>query len=224
MTVWPNGTRTKPDISTPYGGYAGHNGCDFINFDINCATDRGAVVYAGWNPSGAGYEVRIEHADYISRYLHNTPNLLVNFGTEVSEGQALGIQGMTGDATGKHLHYEVWPGGNINNRCDPVPYLAARVGSSAADGNSKPITETDDLVTPRPFTTDGGKTFQIMFEDGYTKPLIDVRDGLPMKSAVVKALNKFLRYDKGYYPNGVEGAAVMAPDVAAQFANALKRP
>lgn len=148
MSVWPNGLRTKPDISTPYGGYKGHNGTDFINFDYNCATDAGRVVFAGWNPSGAGYEVRVQHADYISRYLHNLSNLLVGFDDLVSVGQPLGLQGATGDATGKHLHYEVWPGGNINNRVDPVPYLSARI-SSTAGGGTTPYPDVDPAELAR---------------------------------------------------------------------------
>lgn len=234
MTVWPNGSRTKPQSTTgwgwydPYdtGDYVFHYGDDEIGFDWNCAPEAGTVVYASFN-GAAGNDIRVQsHRDgTIFRMLHNANLDSVWVGKEVTEGQKLAPQGNTStERIGRHTHLEVWPEGNINNRLNPVPWMNARVGSSSAGGNSKPITEQDDDVTPRPLTTDGGKTFQIMFEDGYMKPLLDQRDGTPMSSAVVVELNLFLRYDKKYYPNGIRGAAKMAPDVAAQFANALKRP
>lgn len=198
MTVWPNGSRTRPDMSVGYGGYSGHNGTDFINFDYNCATDSGTVVYSGWNPSGAGYEVRISHAGYISRYLHNAA-VLVNFGDWVAAGQRIGIQGSTGDSTGKHVHYEVWPGGNINNRVDPVPYLTSLI-SSTAGGGTTPFPPVDPeeakrlerirrakgmsyLCTPttdwaqRPLMSDGKTPISVVW-DGPNSTLIDTADKL----------------------------------------------
>lgn len=96
--------------------------------------------------------------------------------------------------------------------------------SSTAGDNGTPITEDEvDHMTARPYVVDG-KTFHIMFDDGRSKPLVDYRTGLPMISDMVVALNQFLRYDIRYYPNGVRGAAVMSPEEAKQFSNALTPP
>jgi murein DD-endopeptidase MepM/ murein hydrolase activator NlpD len=70
------------------------------------ATGAGKVVFSG--PNGSyGNSVVIEHANGVStRYAHLSAPL-VHVGDEVSEGQAIGLAGHTGRATGPHVHYEV---------------------------------------------------------------------------------------------------------------------
>lgn len=61
---------------------------------------------------GCGYEIILEHADSLrSQYCHlmGHPNLEV--GDTVVMGQTIGIQGSTGWATGKHLHFALSRGG-----------------------------------------------------------------------------------------------------------------
>lgn len=59
-----------------------------------------------------GYEVIIQHADSLrTQYCHlqSEPDLKV--GDTVVLGQTIGIQGSTGWATGKHLHFAIWRDG-----------------------------------------------------------------------------------------------------------------
>lgn len=139
MTVWPNGTRTQPDISSGggFGEYPGHMGVDFINFDFNCAVMGGTVLIADdpASPQGndaGGVEVRIRHDNGdVMRYLHNWWTL-VPVGYLVSEGERIGVQGSSGTMTsGKHLHFEVWVGGDSNRRVDPIPYMQNLIASTA---------------------------------------------------------------------------------------------
>lgn len=55
---------------------------------------------------GCGYEVIIQHADSLrSQYCHMAYPPNVQVGDPVTVGQMIGIQGSTGWATGKHLHF-----------------------------------------------------------------------------------------------------------------------
>jgi hypothetical protein len=70
------------------------------------AAGAGMVVRAGWN-AGYGYEVEIQHADgLVTRYSHLSTTLVLE-GTPVQPGDALGLAGRTGTATGVHLHFEL---------------------------------------------------------------------------------------------------------------------
>jgi murein DD-endopeptidase MepM/ murein hydrolase activator NlpD len=77
---------------------------------------------AGWDDSGFGYCVKIKHANGVTTlYAHMKKNSLkVNKGDTVTQGQAIGIVGSTGNSTAPHLHFEVHENGS---RVDPRPYL-----------------------------------------------------------------------------------------------------
>ena len=69
------------------------------------AAGAGMVVRAGWT-AGYGYEVEIQHAaGLLTRYSHLASPLVLE-GTCVQAGDALGLAGRTGSATGVHLHFE----------------------------------------------------------------------------------------------------------------------
>jgi murein DD-endopeptidase MepM/ murein hydrolase activator NlpD len=76
------------------------------------ATGDGVVTHRG--PMGAlGNAVVIKHPNgYVTRYGHMSRfEPTVKEGTRVHQGQVIGFVGMTGLATGPHLHYEFWIGG-----------------------------------------------------------------------------------------------------------------
>jgi murein DD-endopeptidase MepM/ murein hydrolase activator NlpD len=88
---------------------------------------RGFVVHAGYTP-GYGLAVEVRHdGELTSRYGHLS-RLLCAPGDRVEAGQALGLVGATGRATGPHLHFEVWRGGRAE---DPLILLGARWAGSA---------------------------------------------------------------------------------------------
>ncbi|MCL5667155.1 MAG: M23 family metallopeptidase [Patescibacteria group bacterium] len=58
---------------------------------------------------GCGYEVIIVHADSLSsQYCHLATEPPLAVGDKVTAGQVIGLQGSTGWATGKHLHFALW--------------------------------------------------------------------------------------------------------------------
>jgi murein DD-endopeptidase MepM/ murein hydrolase activator NlpD len=74
------------------------------------ASHSGKVVYAGWN-AGYGRLVVIWHMGLKYTAYGHLDSISIRNQQRVKAGQTIGRQGQTGDATGSHLHYEVWNGG-----------------------------------------------------------------------------------------------------------------
>jgi len=106
-----------------------HSGVD-LAADPNepvLSAGSGMVVRAGWT-SGYGYEVEIQHPDgLMTRYSHLTSTLVLE-GTPVQSGDAVGLAGRTGTATGVHLHFEFVRAGVPR---DPLKDFRTLVGTPA---------------------------------------------------------------------------------------------
>jgi len=66
----------------------------------------GIVMEAGWD-SGYGNAIVIDHGYGMATKYGHLSKIFVVVGQEVKRGQVIGAVGMTGKATGPHLHYEV---------------------------------------------------------------------------------------------------------------------
>jgi len=85
------------------------------------ASDSGTVVYAGWNDSGYGNLVAIDHNNgYKTIYAHLS-TIYVSCGSSVVSGQGIGLSGNTGKSTGGHLHYEIRYGSQYINPWTVLP-------------------------------------------------------------------------------------------------------
>jgi murein DD-endopeptidase MepM/ murein hydrolase activator NlpD len=83
------------------------------------AMKAGRVGYAG--ARGAyGLCVIVEHGGSLRTVYAHLSRIDVQVGQRVSGGDPLGAVGRTGNATGPHLHFEVWRRGRAE---DPVPLL-----------------------------------------------------------------------------------------------------
>jgi murein DD-endopeptidase MepM/ murein hydrolase activator NlpD len=91
--------RRRPHIGVDY---AANTGTPVMS------TADGVVTKRRWD-GGYGNLVEIRHANgYMTRYAHlNGFSSSVREGTRVTQGQVVGYVGMTGLATGPHLHYEM---------------------------------------------------------------------------------------------------------------------
>jgi murein DD-endopeptidase MepM/ murein hydrolase activator NlpD len=80
------------------------------------AAGEGVVEFSGW-AGGYGRFVKIKHNPHMeTAYGHMSRiALTTTVGHHVSQGQIIGYVGMTGDATGPHLHYEVLKDGSQVN-------------------------------------------------------------------------------------------------------------
>jgi murein DD-endopeptidase MepM/ murein hydrolase activator NlpD len=107
---------------TADGGGRQHNGIDLANPNggyVFAAAD-GWVISADYR-NGYGNTLELDHGSGVrTLYAHLSeidPNL--QWGSRVDAGAAIARMGMTGNATGVHLHYEIWVDGLL---VDPLNY------------------------------------------------------------------------------------------------------
>jgi len=96
----------------------------------------GTVVWKANQPGGAGIYLVVRGAsgddtrDYVFMHIKRG-TVLVKPGDAVRAGQQLAQVGATGDASGPHLHFELWPGGwyaRGGAPVDPLPQLQRWAG------------------------------------------------------------------------------------------------
>ncbi|MBV1707550.1 MAG: M23 family metallopeptidase [Hyphomicrobiales bacterium] len=97
------------------------------------AAGNGTIIKAGWS-TGYGRRVEIQHAyGYVTTYNHMSAfGRGITTGAHVRQGQIVGYVGMSGLATGPHLHYEVKINGQYQ---DPLKVKLAH--SKDLDSNDK---------------------------------------------------------------------------------------
>jgi len=71
------------------------------------AADRGQVTWVGWDWSGLGWAVKINHGNYIATIYGHMDHFIVKVGQNVTKGQIVGYEGSTGASTGPHVHFMV---------------------------------------------------------------------------------------------------------------------
>jgi len=106
-----------------YGHYAIDIAADYGTRVMAAAS--GTVTFAGWKNNGGGYQVWIAHGSNLFTTYNHMSAITVGRGQSVSRGQQVGRVGMTGNATGPHLHFEVWRGPiwDGGTRVNPLLYL-----------------------------------------------------------------------------------------------------
>ncbi len=114
-------------ITSCYGPRWGteHQGIDFANVTgtpIRAAA-AGTVIAAGDDGDGYGNKVVIQHGPALFTLYGHGEQVLVQVGQRVAAGTVIALEGATGDATGPHLHFEVWTA--MWSRIDPTPFLRA---------------------------------------------------------------------------------------------------
>ena len=89
------------------------------------AAADGIVTFAGWKNNGGGYQVWIAHGDNLFTTYNHMSAITVGTGQTVARGDQVGRTGQSGNATGPHLHFEVWRGPiwNGGTRVNPLLYL-----------------------------------------------------------------------------------------------------
>ena len=100
------------DIAADYGSHV-------------VAAAGGRVIFAGWKSNGGGYQVWISHGGGLYTTYNHMSAITVGSGQSVGRGQQVGRVGQSGNATGPHLHFEVWigPVWSGGTRVNPLRYF-----------------------------------------------------------------------------------------------------
>ena len=136
-----SGGTTRPPATYSGGRFAWPVAGGYISqyfhyghYGLDIAADRGTrvkaagggtVIFAGWKSNGGGYQVWIAHGSGLYTTYNHMASVSVGRGQGVSRGQQVGRVGATGNATGPHLHFEVWRGTiwSGGTRVNPLSYL-----------------------------------------------------------------------------------------------------
>lgn len=79
------------------------------------AADSGYVVAAGWDDSGYGRIVVIDHGNGFQSLYAHMQVYYVEVGDSVAKGESIGEVGTTGNSSGPHLHFEIHNSGVQRN-------------------------------------------------------------------------------------------------------------
>ncbi|MDM8530605.1 peptidoglycan DD-metalloendopeptidase family protein [Anaerolineales bacterium HSG25] len=104
-------------------GYFGYHPALDIESPIGTpvlSIDSGFVVGAGWDDTGYGYHVVVDHGNGLQSLYAHLQSYYLDAGETVNKGQAIGEIGMTGRSSGPHLHLEVRQG---TIQLNPASYL-----------------------------------------------------------------------------------------------------
>lgn len=121
--------------------YRQHTGIDLaaeLGQPVNAAA-RGTVIRAEWS-GAAGKLVEISHSPTVSTRYGHLSHILVEPGDIVKQGEAVGLAGRTGAATGVHLHFELWRNGRA---CDPLEELDEAMRSVRPVSERAPVVEAE---------------------------------------------------------------------------------
>lgn len=121
--IWP----TTGPVSSFFGprrvsiGSSNHQGIDITapHGTPVYAADGGEVIFAGVR-GGFGNLIKIEHDNGHITYYAHLSSMYADVGERVYRGQHIGGVGMTGTASGNHLHFEIRIDGVP---VDPIPWL-----------------------------------------------------------------------------------------------------
>ena len=106
-----------------YGHYAIDIAADYGS-TVRAAAD-GIVTFAGWKNNGGGYQVWVAHGSGLYTTYNHMSAISVGRGEHIARGDQVGRIGQTGNATGPHLHFEVWRGPvwDGGRRVNPLGYF-----------------------------------------------------------------------------------------------------
>ncbi len=131
MFAGGKGVLTQP-LGPAYGGTSQYD-YDHLGIDVSTGTgtigspviavDGGVVVITGGEDWSYGSSVVIDHKNgYFSRYAH-LYRIDVKRGQTVKKGQQIGIEGVTGNITGLHVHFELRYGSANGQVLNPEKHL-----------------------------------------------------------------------------------------------------
>ena len=132
---------------------------------------EGRVIFAG-PKGGAGNLIEVQHTNGYTTYYMHLSRILIHSGERVTQGETIGLVGMTGLATGPHLDFRIQKGKDFVNferlplpPSDPISkrdmpaFAAARDSADAlmpplsATHNAPAVASNSAVATPFPAPT-----------------------------------------------------------------------
>ena len=125
---WPDGFSVNPNGRYGYRVHpitkrrTFHHGIDVAGVFPVLAAGDGVVRHIGFNKTGGGNVVGIEHGTNLwTFYYHGKERTALRNGQRVKAGDFIYTSGSTGASTGNHLHFEVRKSRLWGNTVDPIP-------------------------------------------------------------------------------------------------------
>lgn len=99
----------NPEYQQWCGCWKPHTGIDLAAAYGTPVTtaDSGQVIWTGWDWSGLGWAVKINHGHYIATIYGHLQRFIVKVGQNVTKGETIAYEGSTGASTGPHVHFMV---------------------------------------------------------------------------------------------------------------------
>ncbi len=118
---WPVEGTDVSDVSSFWGDGRNHKGTDILapNGTAIFAAEAGTVTYVGWE-AGWGLYMTIDHGNGLRTLYSHCSSITAKQGQKVERGEYVAAVGITGNAYGYHLHFEVHQNGVA---VDGRPYL-----------------------------------------------------------------------------------------------------
>jgi murein DD-endopeptidase MepM/ murein hydrolase activator NlpD len=120
--------RGPHELWAGFGDGRGHQGAD-----VGAACGTPLVAISAGTLTKSAYHARagtylvidLKNADQDVAYMHMTELTALRVGSTVSAGQVVGYVGDSGNASGCHLHFELWEGEYYGGGAavDPIPFL-----------------------------------------------------------------------------------------------------
>lgn len=110
------------------------------------ASAAGVVMFAEFDSYGFGNTIIIQHADGKSTLYAHLSYIGAKYQQRVKQGDAIGLSGSSGNATGPHLHFEArerWC--DYRTHRDPVTFLPMMTVDDSTTGGLQPVTESNRL-------------------------------------------------------------------------------
>ena len=156
---WPLNKESYVSAGYPnYDDGTYHGGIDIVLKSGNSegepfiAVQDGKVTLAlndGQDNLGYGNCILIDHGNGISSFYAHAKSIAVAENATVKKGQTIGYIGKTGNATGAHLHLEIWKN---NARVNPLDYVKNPYGDTTPTTPETPETPIDPADIKGTFT------------------------------------------------------------------------
>lgn len=114
LASMPIDASIKTIISSRFGEISRVRTSSHKGLDIACSTgtdikaiSNGTVVFAGYDKTGLGYAIKIDHGNGVQTVYGHCSKLYAKVGETVKAGDIIAAVGSTGNSTGPHLHLEI---------------------------------------------------------------------------------------------------------------------